>query len=153
MFDFFRIFPPALQVGVILYAAVCYVWLQPLVEGRLAEKLLIPKCIAHQDAKERSEPARPDKTDPGSILDIIIPELPEEYRRTFGDIVERTKRMHDDLRPARPQIRAATACGVAVASELDKANIPMFFHVMSMRAFTPRAVTALHEGTVIPFPK
>ncbi len=39
----FRFLPPALLAGAALYGLVCILWLQPLVEGRMADKMLIPQ--------------------------------------------------------------------------------------------------------------
>lgn len=154
-----RALPPVLLLGLMAYAAVTALWLQPVVEQRLAERTYIPLCEAHlrenkdiADAETRAAQDRQRQS-----LDIL-----RQLERDFGmplpgmgyfdDVLEQTI-----LPPSSKKARSlvASPCGCAAGAAFDAIKLNMLLHVMSARLYRPGALetlpaSVLHEAIKVP---
>lgn len=153
MFDLpFKLLPPGLVFGGALYAGVCALWLQPLVESRLAEKTYILRCeeALYAAAAESADQAQRERDRVNAVLGA--------YRELMGPLaalpgMERVSEMTDDLmerqRPDLPRasrIDQSSHCGCAVASAFEANTLPMLWHVMSLRTYEPAILSRFDQA-------
>ncbi|RDJ21077.1 hypothetical protein DWF00_07610 [Bosea caraganae] len=142
MFDFpFKALPAPLLAGLLFYAAICALWLQPLVERRMAEKTFIPQCEARSIAvqAERRQEVDSEARRKKSILDQFarspLAQLP--FMKETLDIAE--AEIAKSV-PKIPRLRAvdhSSRCACAVTTAFDAIRFPMLLHVMSARVYAP----------------
>ena len=153
MMDFpFKLFDPAILVGGILYGLICLLWLQPLVEFRMAEKLLIPHCKKNLEHMESSAPV--PRNDKRQELEMII----EMYERTgmgqipyVGDIIEMARGKLEAMQPKQyrsSKIERTSICGCSVDKAFAQVQFPMTLHVASLRTHTPSSIKTLKQSIV-----
>jgi len=148
----FKLFPPALMAGTILYAAVTALWLQPLVEHRMAEKFLIPQC---QVGLQTDEAATPLPENPKRReLELMI-----TYYKRLGldqlpfvtEAIEMLKAETEAMRPKRLRISSGkrnSICACSVEKAFSKAFTPMLLYVASLRTHEPASVTRLSQSAL-----
>lgn len=148
MFDFlFRFVPPALAGGLALYGVATVLWLQPLVETRLAERHLIPACEAALTHAQTATPAPADQAQAGLDIgrrllnDLGLGDLPG-VEDTFETLEDLTQDMIPQA-PRRSTFERDTICGCATETAFDHAGWAMTLHVASARTHTPPAITTL----------
>lgn len=145
-----RLFPPALLGGLAIYAAITMLWLQPIIEQRMAEKHLVPQCQANLQHAENTVviPDNPKRRE----LEFVI----QTYENTplgqlpyMRDMIEQAKRMLHDMQPQRPRIShidRSNICGCAVDNALDTLGFKMTLHVASLRTHTPNALKTIDQN-------
>lgn len=148
MFDLpFKLFPPALLAGLLLYAGITALWLQPLVQDRLAARHLIPRCEAGLIAARSQEATRQqeEKHRRNRALDLYrnspLGQLP--FARDALDQVEQLMRDSVPALPVSTPIDHSSRCACAVTSAFEAMRIPMLRHVMSLRSYRPAELDAL----------
>ncbi|MBP0614241.1 hypothetical protein [Jiella mangrovi] len=144
-----HLFPPALLAGLAIYGGVCFLWLQPMVERRLAARNYIPACergllVA---AKARDNRQRQAEDDVGLLLDMLrqtpfgqIPGAMEPVER-MGEYARRKARL-----PERT-IDHSSLCACAVGTAFAGQSLPMLLHVMSGRTYRPASLDNLPGDT------
>jgi len=145
-----RLFPPALLGSLVVYGAVTFVWLQPIVENRLAEKHLIPQCEANLQHAEDSTPVPDDPK--RRELEMVI----RMYEGTglgqipmMGGMIDELKRQLQNMQPSRlriSKIDRSNICGCAVDNALEKLGLQMTLHVTSLRTHTPNALKSIDQS-------
>lgn len=142
-----RLLPPALLGGLAVYGAVTLVWLQPIVETRMAEKHLIPKCEVNLQHAEDSVPVPDDPK--RRELEMLIAMYESMGRIPMLDgIVDELKRQLQYMKPSRIRISnidRTNICGCAVDNALDGLGLKMTLHVASLRTHTPNALKAIDK--------
>lgn len=151
MFDIpTRLFPPALLGGLIVYGAIILLWLQPIIEERLAEKHLIPQCKANLEHTENTTPipTNPKRRELEMVLRTYeaspFAQLP--YVR---EMIINAKRMLRDMEPTRPRISnidRSNICGCSVDNALEALGPKMTLHVASLRTHTPNALKSIDQN-------
>lgn len=157
MFDtlFNRLFPAAMAGGLAIYTLIVLLWLQPLVENRMAEKYLIPACEAGLQNSERSTPVQVDPR--RHQLEAYI-----RMMETSG--MDQIPGMQIILEQARAELRALkisrrpfssvernTTCGCAVNNAYEAISFPqMLMHVSTGRTYNPTQVhrASLEQSTL-----
>lgn len=142
MFDFpFKALPAPLLAGLLLYAAICALWLQPLVERRMAAKTFIPQCEARSVAgqAERKQEVDDERQRKRSILD----RYKQSPIRDLPFVKEAIEIAEAEIAKSLPKIPQLTAvdhssrCACAVTTAFDAIRFPMLLHVMSARVYAP----------------
>lgn len=137
-----RLFPPALLAGLIIYGAVTMLWLQPIVERRLAEKHLIPQCEANlQYAENTTPPPNNEKFRQAQIVIQMYENSPLGNMPGFKEMLESAKRVVEQMRPQKlriSKIDRANICGCSVDTAFDDMGLKMTLHVASLRTHTPK---------------
>lgn len=148
----YKLFPPALLAGVALYGLVCMLWLQPLVEGRMAEKALIPQCEEFlREARETASGPRDQKRRELETLIALYDRMGLSQVPYVQDMIEVMRQRSgagraDDFRVSGIEGRSLCAC--AVDKAFAEAHLAMTLHVASLRTHAPAAVRTL-DRTVI----
>lgn len=151
MLEPLRYFPPALQAGLLLYGLVCFFWLQPLVEHRMADRTLNPHCEAvvmqwkgevHNKATRELRKRRSALDAYKRVLDEFAA-IPggEGLSEILDDLVEPGLADETSHKPERE----LGACATAVATAFDQIRLPMFLHVATARQYRPASVANLAE--------
>jgi hypothetical protein len=150
MFDtIFKIVPPSLLFSGALYAGVCALWLQPLVEQRLADRTYVPQCEAGvlHARTEHQDQIQQERESKQSAINL--------YKDLLGDLgelpgVERITEMVEDLAgaslpelPTSRAIASSSPCSCAVGAAFEAIKLPMLLHVMSARTYQPAALQSL----------
>ncbi len=152
MFDFLptKIIPPALLGGIVVYGLICIVWLQPLVEARMAELVYIPQCEAnlHRVEAQRREPVDRRKQE----LDFVL----EMFK---GTGLEQIPMVSQGLEVARRQIEATSpkrlrtsriernnVCACAVDQVFGDNHLKMTLSVASLRTHIPAFLKSMHRN-------
>lgn len=151
MFDLpFKLFPPALLAGVSIWGLASVLWMQPLVEERMAEKVLIPQCEASLLKAERAIPAPPP--DPRKAQIKILETIFDEGGWGRVPIIEKTiamtKNQIDATSPKRlrsSKIERDGVCACSVDKAFSDAFYPMALHVASLRTHVPSEVRTLDK--------
>lgn len=145
----FKLLPPSLLFGVVLYAGVCSLWLQPLIERRLAEKVYVPQCEArvlearasaldevHQERRRKQSAVDLYKDLLGDLGELpVFEQITEMVEEAAGDQVS------SGLRSAS----SGSPCGCAAAAAFESIRMPMLLHVMSVRSYAPAALQSLPQ--------
>jgi len=148
MMDFpARLFPPALLGSLAVYGTVTFIWLQPIVENRMAEKHLIPQCEVNL---QQAENATPIPDDPKRReLEMLIRMYETMGRVPMLDgIVDELKRQLQYMQPSRMRISSidrTNICGCAVDNALEDLGLKMTLHVGSLRTHTPKALNSIDQ--------
>lgn len=139
----FKILPPPLLAGMFIYSAITFLWLQPLVEGRMAERIYIPQCGAGKlPAAERREPRPP----PGGLMPEgtvqPMPGLPPIELPLGVQIVAALKDLlgADGTYSVPAGVSTADPCACSVSVAFDSLFWRSHIHVMSLRTYTPLAI-------------
>lgn len=130
-----KIFPPQLIVGTLIYALVCAIWLQPLIEGRMANITYIPQCEAGE-LPDVGAPARlsnpadalpdtPDAQTPATVLIL------RELRGVFSS---------DAAIYAPARYGSGEECACAVGTAFERSFWRSLAHVMTLRVYTPLVI-------------
>lgn len=147
-----RLFPVAMVGGLALYMLATLLWLQPLVERRMAEKHLIPACGLALENEQESVP---------------LPENPRRFELEMTiDMLEamgadQIPLLREQLQAARRQLRAMTPtrlrisnidrsniCGCASDKAFEALGLAMTLHVASARTYIPSRINALPQTTL-----
>lgn len=130
-----KLIPPPLLLGLLLYALICFLWLQPLNEERMAVAF-IKQCEAGDlPAIARSKPA-PEKA-AGDSLSSPAMEIP----LSLQIIAELKSIVRDETAAvALPYEASGSACSCAVSRAFDRVFWPSLAHTMSVRTYTPRPI-------------
>ncbi|MBS7537749.1 hypothetical protein [Ancylobacter lacus] len=142
----FKIFPPALLAGLLLYAGITALWLQPLVERRLADRVYIPQCEAGLiKAQSRARAEQDGKRNAARQMMDMFRSSPLGQFPGFNEMMEQGRVLAEAGVPELPSagIDHSSRCACAVSSAFDAARLPMLLHVMSLRTYQPAALTAL----------
>ena len=145
-----RLFPPTLIGGLAIYAAIIMLWLQPIVETRMAEKYLIPQCKANLQHAEQTTPvpSNPKQRE----LEFVIrtyESSPLSQLPYMKDIINEAKRMLQNMQPTRPRISnidRSNICGCAVDNALNQMGLKMTLHVASLRTHTPKSLKGIDRS-------
>ena len=147
-----RLFPPALLGGLAVYSSVTVLWLQPIVEKRLAARHFIPRCEAQLQYAENTAPVpdNPKRRGLETMLRILkktpLGEIPE-----VGETLEEVKELSEAMRPSRLRIShidRSNICGCAIDKALGDLGMRMTLHVASLRTHTPRALAAIDQNVL-----
>lgn len=149
MWDFiFKYVPPPLALGLILYSLVTFLWLQPLIERRMADLIYIPQCEVGDLPAVSAPPPSPVSQGPmpdGSTIPLP-PAPPVELPLGVQIIAELKGLFRDDTNPfSVPPGATGSPCGCSVAIAFDRTFWRSHIHVMSLRTYTPRAVAHFDE--------
>ena len=153
MMDFpTRLFPPTLIAGLVIYAAITMLWLQPLVERRWAEKELIPQCEANLQHAENITPLpdNPRRRQLEALIkmyeDINLDQIPY-----LKQIIEMAKQELQAMQPSRLRISAIEKTSICACS-IDKAfhdnHLQMSLHVASLRTHLPASIKAINKSAI-----
>ena len=145
-----RLFPPALVGGLAIYAAIIMLWLQPIVETRMAEKHLIPQCKANLQHAEKSTPL-PENPKQRELEFVIrtYENSPLGQLPYMQEMISEAKRMLQTMQPTRTRISnidRSNICGCAVDSALDQLGFKMTMHVGSLRTHTPKSLKGIDQS-------
>lgn len=153
MFDLpFKLFPLALLAGVSIWGLASVLWLQPLVEERMAEKTLIPRCEVNLLKAERAVhvPVDPRASELEILKQILrgtgLDEIP-----VIDDTIEIIEGQVEATSPKRlrsSKIERDGACSCAVDTAFSDSFYPMALHVASLRTHTPTFMRSL-DSTVL----
>ncbi|EFO34077.1 hypothetical protein TRICHSKD4_0566 [Roseibium sp. TrichSKD4] len=145
-----RLFPPALLAGLIVYGAATMLWLQPIVEKRLAEKRLIPQCEASlQYAEKTTSPPNNEKFRQAQIVIQMYENSPLGNMPGVKESLEAAKRMVEQMRPQKfrmSKIDRSSICGCAVDTAFDGMGLKMTLHVASLRTHTPKSLGSIDQN-------
>ncbi|MBT8167601.1 hypothetical protein [Falsiruegeria litorea] len=149
-----RLFPAAMVGGIAVYTVASMLWLQPVVERRMAEKYLIPACEAGLTHSENTTPI-PRNPERDQLMAFI--QLLESS--PLGDV----EAIRLQLRMARERLRSMTptrmrisgvertsVCSCAADKTFEAISFPgMTLHVASARTYNPSIVQrdALEQST------
>ncbi|WP_127599590.1 hypothetical protein [Nitratireductor alexandrii] len=147
----FKLLPPPVLLGLVIYSAVTFLWLQPLIERRMADLIYIPQCERGDLPKivsRRPDPAPPVIQGPlpdGSV--IPMPPAPPVEPPLGVQIISGLKDLlrGDDNPYSVPAGAAGSICGCSVALAFDSVFWRSHIHVMSLRTYTPRAIRHFDE--------
>ena len=146
----FRVLPPPLLFGLLVYAAVCALWLQPAIEHRLTERVLVPQCEALlREADEALLNGRAqERTSKQRQVDSYL----EAMRRAFGDnpligiIADQATIAAEaalpDVAPSK-RGKSSSLCGCGSYTALDSIRLWMLAHVMTGRLYHPAPLESL----------
>lgn len=147
-----RLFPPALLGGLAIYAAITMLWLQPIIEQRMAEKHLIPQCQANLQHAENTTPVPTNSKQ--RELEFVL----KTYENTplgklpyMRDMIEQAKRMLRDMQPQRLRISSidrGKICGCAVDNAFEALGFKMTLHVASLRTHIPAALKSMNHNVL-----
>lgn len=150
-----RLFPAAMVGGVAVYALVTLIWLQPLVERRMAEKYLIPACEAGLQHSEGNTPVpvNPRRHELEMLIQMLegmdLDKIPA-IRMQLDEARRQLRAMRESRRPFSG-IERNTTCGCAVNKAYETIRFPqMLIHVASGRTYNPTNVqrAALEQSTL-----
>lgn len=154
MFDFLptKILPPALLGGVLIYGLVCLVWLQPLVESRLAELTYIPQC---ETDLHKAEAAAPVPDNPRRReLELLI----DMYEKTnldqlpfVSEALEFAKRELAAMQPKRlrtSRIELNGICSCSVDKVFADHHLKMTLAVASLRTHVPAFLKSMNRNVL-----
>lgn len=154
MFDLFptKIFPPALLGGITLYGLITMLWLQPLVEGRMAELKYIPQCEASLQKAEASTPPpdNPRRRELEMVLRMYegtgLSQLP--YVREIIEMArqELTRLQSKQFRTS--SIDRTSLCACAVDTVFENNHLRMTLHVASLRTHVPKALKSMNRSVM-----
>ncbi|MBM1556236.1 MiAMP1 family antimicrobial peptide [Sulfitobacter mediterraneus] len=147
-----RLFPAALLGGLALYLLATMLWLQPLVERRMAEKQLTPACEVALETEQESTP---------------LPENPQRFQlemtiRMLEDLgADQIPILREQLQFARQKLQAmsprrlritnierGTICGCSADKAFGALGFGMTFHVASARTYTSTKINSLPQSTL-----
>jgi hypothetical protein len=141
----FKALPAPLLGGLFAYAVLCALWLQPLVERRMAAKTFMPQCEsgairAQNDRRQSYEnEIRLQERILQQLLDHPLSQLP-----MIRDHVLMVKEVLDGKKKAfRRYIDHSSRCACAVTSAFDGIRFQMLLHVMSARTYASAQLAAL----------
>ena len=145
-----RLFPPALLAGLIIYAAITVIWLQPMVETRLAEKHFIPKCEANllQAANAAPLPNNERYRQAQALIDAYE-NSPFADMPGIKESIETARRIIEQMRPEPiriSQIDRSNICGCATDIALEDLGAKMTLHVASLRTHMPNALKSIDQA-------
>lgn len=147
-----RIVPRGLLVGLAAYLMAVFIWFQPMVEVRLADRVYLPACertlvAAASDSADRA------MQDHRRTTEILGPwtDLTTEYLNELGAAMGQPGlgEIYSDIQaPVVPDMNAVralanTTCGCAVTVAYGDARWEMFAHVASARAYRPSVIDAI----------
>lgn len=148
----FRLFPPALLAGLIIYLGITLLWLQPLVEQRWAEKELIPQCEANLQHAENSTPT-PDNPRKRHLEGLInmYEESGMDKIPFVKQIIEMATQEIHVMQPKRLRVSAIERTGICSCS-VDKSfadsHLQMMLHVASFRTHLPSSIKNINQSTI-----
>lgn len=151
-----RLFPPAMLGGIALYLLVTLIWLQPLVERRMAEIQLIPTCEAalvrdHADATRSKSQSKPDAQIALDILDQIFRETGLDQLPAVDDTLDMARQVAEDNKPASPRMSAfdtSSVCGCSVDRAYSDLGFALTLHVASARTYSSTRTNALPQSVL-----
>ncbi len=148
MFDLpFKLFPPALLGGLAIYGAVTVLWLQPIVESRMAEKHLIPQCRAVLHQKDTARVQQPDpERDAAKMLLRVFKETGMDQLPGVSESLELGEKILDAKNPKRlrrSSIVHASICACAVDTSFEEVGWAMTLYVASARSHVPASIRQL----------
>lgn len=131
-----KLIPPPLLLGLLIYGAIVLFWLQPVAEERMAVPY-IAQCEAGNLPKIRVPKPMPKKepeTGEAEIAPMVELPLSVQVIREFKSL------LGDEEKVALPYEEGGSDCACAVSRAFDQVFWPSFFHVASVRTYTPRAI-------------
>lgn len=136
-----KIIPPPLLLGLLVYALVCFFWLQPTAEERMAGAYIAQCEAGHLPviAKPTPAPTIRKEADGDVLPSVDVPvsvQVLKELRSLLQDEVS-------DV--ALPYETAGSACGCAVSRSFDRVFWPHYLHVASLGSYTPRSIRHLDQ--------
>lgn len=147
-----KLFPAAMVGGLVLYLLATMLWLQPLVESRMAEKYLIPSCEANLATSESTTPVKIDSR--RGELQMLIRMLEDSGLAALPMIQSQIDMARSQLRAMSPSrlritsVERASACSCAADKAFEAIHFPtMTLHVATARTYTPAAVNNLDQST------
>lgn len=148
MWDFiFKYVPPPLLLGLIVYSCVTFLWLQPLVERRMADRIYVPQCEAGTLPSASPPQSSPPSTAPladnaPAPVPVPVVKLPLGVQ-----IVAALKDMlgADGTYSVPAGALTANPCLCSVSVAFDSVFWRSHIHVMSLRTYTPRAIEHFGE--------
>ncbi|MEO1749314.1 MAG: hypothetical protein AAFR27_11985 [Pseudomonadota bacterium] len=145
-----RLFPPALLAGLIIYAAITMIWLQPIVETRLAEKHFIPQCEANLLQAAHAAPLpNEDKYRQAQALIDAYENSPLAELPGIKESIEAARRIIEQMRPEAiriSKIDRSNICGCATDIALESLGLKMTLHVASLRTHMPNALKSIDQA-------
>lgn len=147
-----RLFPAALIGGLALYVLATMLWLQPLVESRMAEKHLIPACEAALESDQESTPL-PDNPERYQLEMTIrmLEDMGADQIPIFREQLQNARRMLRAMQPTRlriSNIERSTICGCGSDMAFESLGLAMILHVASARTYNPSKINALPQSTL-----
>ena len=142
MFDeMLKALPAPLLGGAILYGLLSALWLQPLVERRMATKIYIPQCEA-SSAKAHAEQQQQTRSETRrrKLLVEQLARSPLGQMPFAKEAIEIAEAEIERSIPKIPSLRTidhTSRCTCAVTMAFDAIKYPMLFHVMSARTYAP----------------
>lgn len=140
-----RLFPAAMVGGLALYTVASMLWLQPVVERRMAEKYLIPSCEAGLAQSENTTPIprNPERDQLEAYIQLL-------QDSPFGQIEVVSNQLwlaRERLRAMKPTrlrisgVERTSVCSCAADKAFEAISFPgMTLHVASARTYNPSSV-------------
>lgn len=147
-----RLFPAAMIGGVALYVLASMLWLQPLVERRMAEKYLIPACETALKTEQETIPLPKDPRRLELQMTIeMLESMGADQIPILREQLQAARRMLDQMQPTRLRISGVerdSICGCGADTAFEALGFKMTLHVASARSYTPGQVNALPQSTL-----
>lgn len=148
-----RLFPAAILGGLALYLLATMLWLQPLVERRMAELHLIPECqvALEHDQESTPLPENPQRHQLQSTI-RMLENMGADQIPIFREQLQEARRLLRQMQPTRLRISGIerdSICSCAADRAIEAiTGMTMTLHVASARTFTPSTITALPRSTL-----
>jgi len=151
MLDFLpaKIFPPALLGGIVTYGLIVMLWLQPLVESRMAIKTFIPQCETNLNKIEVTKPA------PNNSKRLQFQMMMEMFKGSglnkipmISQSLEVAKRQLQAIQPKQYRsslIERTSVCSCSVDKAFAEYQLRMTLHVASLRTHVPNALKSMNQ--------
>nr|WP_306266998.1 hypothetical protein [Pararhizobium sp. IMCC3301] len=152
MFDFLptKIIPPALLGSMLLYGLICMLWLQPLVESRMAELTYVPQCEANLKNAEASTPLPDNPRQRELELLIRMYEQSGLERLPYvREIIQIARTEMEQLKPKRfrsSHIQINGICACAVENIFAENHLKMALSVASLRTHIPAFLKSMDRN-------
>lgn len=150
-----RLFPASLLGGLALYLLVTMLWLQPLVERRMAALHLVPACEtalvqdrANTPAPRNQAQAEADIT--VQILDMLFKGTGLDQIPEIDQTMDVARGVVEGMTPKQPrisQIDKDSVCGCSVDQTFSDLGFAMTLHVASARSYADARVVSLPQNT------
>ncbi len=147
-----KLFPAAMLGGLALYMLATMLWLQPLVESRMATKYLIPACEIALESDQETTPLPNNSNRLQLEMTITMLEgMGADQIPFLREQLQAARRMLQRMQPKRLRISTierSSICGCGSDKAFQSLGLKMTLHVASARTYFPSQINALPQTTL-----
>lgn len=151
-----RLFPASMLGGLALYLVITMLWLQPLVERRMADLHLIPACEAALAFDEASTPeprnqAQAETEMALKLLDVFTRQSGLDQVPGVTDTLDAVEGVVEGVTPKQPRVSTidrGSVCGCSVDKAFAELGFAMTLHVASARSYSGTKIDTLPQSTL-----